>query len=96
MLPQCYVGVTSKRQSLYYCLVTDAMLVSQGGGKVDEAEQIDVLHVDWEEALRLAFDERVNRSGMLFGVFFFFEKYLLPYARSLAGTGASTATATSS
>lgn len=81
------LGVSSARQTLYYCLVTDEMHVAEGGGSIEEEEQLDVLHVDWEEALRLSFDERVNRSGTLFGAFLFFEKYVLPYARSLAGTG---------
>lgn len=87
------LGVSSARQTLYYCLVTDEMHVAEGGGSIEEEEQLDVLHVDWEEALRLSFDERVNRSGTLFGVFLFFEKYVLPYARSLAGTGAVSASA---
>lgn len=58
---------------IYYCEVTDNMLVSGGGGgNPSEGEMIDVVHVPVSELNQLLFDARKKKSvGSCFGIMWF-------------------------
>lgn len=72
------IGTGGTRQQLFYCEVTDDMLVSSGGGNAQEGESIQVVYIPVEESIQVVFDDSISKSpGLCFG-FFWFDKYKKP------------------
>ena len=66
------IGHAGSRQTMYYCEVTDEMMVHKGGGNEHEGELIEVVDVPLEEAMKLAMDGEAARStGLCFAVVWF-------------------------
>ena len=66
------IGHAGSRQTMYYCEVTDDMIVHDGGGNEHEGELIDVVNVPLEDAMKLAMDGDAARStGLCFAVIWF-------------------------
>lgn len=66
------VGHSGSRQHLYYCEVSDAMMVSDGGGNETEGEMIEVVHMPAEEGLKMIFNAEVAKStGVCFAILWF-------------------------
>ena len=67
------VGVKGTLQTLFYAEVTDQMKVSSGGGLLDEGEQIEVIELSNQEALKCIMDETITKPvGMMFAFTWFF------------------------
>lgn len=72
------IGTGGTRQQLFYCEVTDDMLVSGGGGNTQEGESIEVVYISVEDSTQIVFDESISKStGLCFG-FLWFDKYKKP------------------
>lgn len=72
------IGIGGTRQQMFYCEVTDDMLVSGGGGNTQEGESIEVVYIPVEESTQVVFDESISKStGLCFG-FLWFDKYKKP------------------
>ena len=72
------IGTAGSRQSLFYCEVTDAMIVGSGGGNLHEGEMIDVLDIPISKIDEFIMDESKKKSmGLCFG-FSWFAKEILP------------------
>jgi len=69
------VGESGGLATMFYAEIDDSMKVSEGGGNVDESEQIELEYIPVEDAKRrILYDENLQRpSGVLFGVMWFFE-----------------------
>ena len=66
------IGHAGSKQTMYYCEVTDDMMVHRGGGNTHEGELIEVVHVPLENAMKLAMDGEAARStGLCFAVVWF-------------------------
>lgn len=66
------VGYSGSYQHLYYCEVSDSMLVSGGGGNDHEGELIEVVHVPVDEGLKLVFDtDKPKSTGLCFAIMWF-------------------------
>lgn len=72
------IGTAGTRQQLFYCEVTDNMLVSSGGGNAQEGEKIEVLYIPVEESLQVVFNDSLAKSSSLCFGFFWFDKYKKP------------------
>ncbi len=57
------VGHSGSHQTMFYCEVTDAMLVGGGGGVALEGECIDVVYLPTSQVLELLFNEEVPKSS---------------------------------
>lgn len=72
------IGTAGSKQSLFYCEVTDEMIVGSGGGNLHEGEMIDVLDIPIGTIDEFIFDESKKKSmGLCFG-FSWFAKNILP------------------
>ena len=72
------IGTAGTRQQLFYCEVTDDMLVTSGGGNAQEGESIEVIYIPIKESVKVVFDDNLPKSsGLCFG-FFWFDKYKRP------------------
>ena len=66
------IGHAGSRQTMYYCEVTDDMMVHDGGGNEHEGELIEVVNVPLEDAMKLAMNGEAARStGLCFAVIWF-------------------------
>ena len=66
------VGHSGSYQHLYYCEVTDSMLVSEGGGNDHEGEMIEVVYIPVEEGMKMVFDsEKPKSTGLCFAMTWF-------------------------
>ena len=72
------IGTGGTQQQLFYCVVTDDMLVHEGGGNDHEGEMIQVVYVPVEESLKLVFDHSQPKSVGLCFAFFWFDKVKRP------------------
>ncbi|XP_011666370.1 uridine diphosphate glucose pyrophosphatase NUDT14 isoform X1 [Strongylocentrotus purpuratus] len=67
------VGVKGTLQTLFYAEITDQMKVGSGGGLLDEGEQIEVIELSNQEALKCIMDETITKPvGMMFAFTWFF------------------------
>ncbi len=57
------VGHSGSHQTMFYCEVTDSMLVGGGGGVALEGECIDVVYLPTSQLLKVLFDEEVPKSS---------------------------------
>ena len=76
------IGTAGTLQHLFYCEVTDEMLVGSGGGNTQEGESIEVLYIPVEESIQLVFDDSLAKSSSLCFGFFWFDKYKRPLLNS--------------
>ena len=76
------IGTAGTLQQLFYCEVTDDMLVGSGGGNTQEGESIEVLYIPVEESIQLVFDDSLSKSSSLCFGFFWFDKYKRPLLNS--------------
>lgn len=66
------IGVSGDKQNMFYCEVTDAMKVSEGGGLASEGEFIDVVEMTIPEVRKFMSQEVVlSPGGLLFGLMWF-------------------------
>ena len=66
------IGHAGSRQTMYYCEVTDDMMVHAGGGNEHEGELIEVVNVPLEDGMKLAMNGEPARStGLCFAVLWF-------------------------
>ncbi|XP_028929199.1 LOW QUALITY PROTEIN: uridine diphosphate glucose pyrophosphatase NUDT14 [Ornithorhynchus anatinus] len=73
------VGVTGSTQTMFYAEVTDAMKVSEGGGRPEEGELIEVVNVPLRESRAFAYDERFSKTmGVVFGFTWFHSTFPPP------------------
>ena len=72
------LGTAGTHQSLFYCEVTDDMVVAQGGGNDYEGEIIEVIHMPLEEAMKLPFDVGKARPTALCFALLWFDKFKRP------------------
>ena len=66
------VGFAGSRQTLYYAEVTEAMKVSEGGGI--DAELIEVIRLDVDDAEAFMYDESVVKTPGLMFAFMWWKK----------------------
>ena len=72
------IGTGGTKQYLFYCEVTDDMLIGGGGGNAQEGESIEVVYIPVDESVQTVFDDSLSKSsGLCFG-FFWFDKYKRP------------------
>lgn len=72
------IGTGGTIQTLFYCEVTDEMLVGKGGGNEHEGEMITVIHLPVTEAMQLVFDSSKPRPSALCFAFLWFDKFKRP------------------
>ena len=66
------VGHGGSQQTMYFCEVTDSMLVCGGGGNQSEGELIQVVYVPVDQAENMALDPtKVRTSGLCFAMIWF-------------------------
>lgn len=66
------IGHTGSKQTMFYCEVTDDMMVHKGGGNEYEGELIEVVDVSLEDGMKLAMNGEAARStGLCFAVIWF-------------------------
>ncbi|XP_035380346.1 uridine diphosphate glucose pyrophosphatase NUDT14 [Electrophorus electricus] len=66
------VGVTGAKQTMFYAEVSDEDRVSEGGGKPQEGELIEVVKVPLHEAMTFAYDESIPKTmGVIFSFIWF-------------------------
>lgn len=66
------VGIAGCTQILYYAEVTDAMKRTEGGGREEEGEFIDVVEIDAEDCINFAMNEAYDKPvGMIFALHWF-------------------------
>ena len=66
------IGHAGSKQTMYYCEVTDDMMIHKGGGNEHEGELIEVVDVPLEDGMKLALNGEVARStGLCFAVIWF-------------------------
>ncbi|CAD5119116.1 DgyrCDS7760 [Dimorphilus gyrociliatus] len=66
------VGIAGCTQTLFYAEVTDDMKKTEGGGREEEGELIDVYEIPADECLKFAMDESYDKPvGMIFGLHWF-------------------------
>lgn len=67
------VGHGGSQQTMYYCEVTDSMLVKgAGGGNQTEGELIEVVNIPMEEAEAMALNgDKVRPSGVCLALLWF-------------------------
>ncbi|XP_076872980.1 uridine diphosphate glucose pyrophosphatase NUDT14 [Brachyhypopomus gauderio] len=66
------VGVTGAKQTMFYAEVSDEDRVSDGGGKPQEGELIEVVKVPLHEAMTFAYDESIPKTmGVIFSFIWF-------------------------
>ena len=66
------IGHTGSKQTMFYCEVTDDMMVHKGGGNEHEGELIEVVDVSLEDGMKLAMNGEAARStGLCFAVIWF-------------------------
>ena len=66
------IGHAGSKQTMFYCEVTDEMMVHQGGGNEHEGELIEVVNVSLEDGMKLAMNGDAARStGLCFAVVWF-------------------------
>lgn len=67
------VGISGALQTLYYAEITDAMIVSEGGGLVEE--EIEVIYLKREDTKTFMFDESYQKTpGMMMAFYWWFDK----------------------
>jgi 8-oxo-dGTP pyrophosphatase MutT (NUDIX family) len=69
------IGTAGTKMYLFYCEVTDAMLINSGGGNTTEGESIEVVYVPLEKSLETVFDDTLSKSSSLCFGFLWFDKY---------------------
>ena len=72
------LGTAGTHQWLFYCEVTDDMMVAKGGGNDYEGEIIEVIHLPLEEAMQLPFDVSKARPTALCFALLWFDKFKRP------------------
>lgn len=66
------IGHAGSKQTMFYCEVTDDMMVHEGGGNEHEGELIEVVDVSLEDGMKLAMNGEAARStGLCFAVIWF-------------------------
>ena len=73
------IGTGGTNQSMYYCEVTDNMLVTKGGGSAHEGELIEVVYVPVDEAMKVVFDSTKAKSVGLCFAFLWFNQFKRPH-----------------
>ena len=69
------IGTAGTTHVQYYCVVTDDMQVSQGGGNVEEGELIDLVYIPVAKSIEFVCDTSIKKScGLCFG-FMWFDKF---------------------
>ena len=66
------IGTAGTLQTLFYCEVTDAMMVGEGGGNRQEGELIEVEYISLEESEQFLFDTSKPKSVGLCSAFHWF------------------------
>jgi UDP-sugar diphosphatase len=67
------VGFAGSKQTLYFAEVEESMKVSEGGG-VDH-EQIEVVYLPLDEAMKLLYDESIAKTpGLMFAFMWWFKR----------------------
>ncbi|XP_063003733.1 uridine diphosphate glucose pyrophosphatase NUDT14 [Elgaria multicarinata webbii] len=72
------VGVTGSKQTLFYTEVTDEMKVSEGGGRPEEGELIEVVEIPLQDSINFAFDETVTKTTGIIASFMWFQTNMAP------------------
>ncbi|XP_044293181.1 uridine diphosphate glucose pyrophosphatase NUDT14 [Varanus komodoensis] len=72
------VGVTGSKQTLFYAEVTDEMKVSEGGGRPEEGELIEVVNIPLHDSISFAFDETFPKTTGLILSFMWFQTNIVP------------------
>ena len=66
------IGHAGSKQTMFYCEVTDDMMVHKGGGNEHEGELIEVVNVSLEDGMKLAMNgEEARSTGLCFAVIWF-------------------------
>lgn len=66
------IGHAGSKQTMFYCEVTDEMLVHKGGGNEHEGELIEVVNISLEDGMKLAMNGDAARStGLCFAIVWF-------------------------
>ena len=66
------IGHAGSKQTMFYCEVTDDMMVHKGGGNEYEGELIEVVDVPLEDGMKLAMNGEAARStGLCFAIIWF-------------------------
>ncbi len=67
------VGISGALQTLYYAEVNDSMIVSDGGGLIEES--IEVIYLPLKEAKTFMFDESYQKTpGLIMAFYWFFSQ----------------------
>ena len=72
------IGTAGSLQSIFYCEVTDEMVVGQGGGNSLEDERIDVFHLPIDQVDNFIYDTTKKKSIGLAFALMWFSKTILP------------------
>ena len=70
------VGSTGSLQTFFYAEVTDEMIVSQGGGNLNEGERIEVFYLPLDKSREFVFDATKHKpAGLMFAFMWYFNKF---------------------
>lgn len=69
------IGTAGTTMHLFYCEVTDDMMVDSGGGNKTEGESIEVVYIPLEKSMEIVFDEKLSKSSSICFGFLWFDKY---------------------
>nr|CAI5843971.1 unnamed protein product [Callosobruchus analis] len=69
-----HTATSGARTTWYYCKVSDEMKVSEGGGNIDEGENIEVVEMSVEDAVRIGNSEHAPcPANFMFGLYWFLD-----------------------
>ena len=72
------IGTSGTKMHLFYCEVTDEMLITSGGGNTTEGESIEVVYIPVEKSIETIFDDGLSKSSSLCFGFLWFDKFKRP------------------
>ena len=72
------IGTSGTKMHLFYCEVTDEMLITSGGGNTTEGEAIEVVYIPLEKSMEAVFDDNLSKSSSMCFGFLWFDKFKRP------------------